>query len=258
MKTLNSARDLYNIIKLSSKSHLLEKINFKNINLMLRETANRISLINEKEKFENEVDTSGLLNLALEDMIFSFQKIKEEELLMSDQLKEARKKTITNLKNNFDTKDLKFISLREELERLFLKKNLSEISQTNMEEIIRKFDLIYDQSRELNRKNELLRAKYDHDQKYARIHKRLMEKNPLTDNESKLYNALKSLKTRTDDELLNNSGILNNEVYVKKMISRLVIDEFNNKNNFGLDLSKTEIIKNLVSSEYLNEFREKF
>ena len=41
------------------------------------------------------------------------------------------------------------------------------------------------------------------------------------------------------------------------MISRLVIDEFNNKNNFGLDLSKTEIIKNLVSSEYLNEFREK-
>ena len=85
-----------------------------------------------------------------------------------------------------------------------------------------------------------------------------MEKNPLTDNESKLYNALKSLKTRTDDELLNNSGILNNEVYVKKMISRLVIDEFNNKNNFGLDLSKTEIIKNLVSSEYLNEFREKF
>ena len=127
-----------------------------------------------------------------------------------------------------------------------------------MEEIIRKFDLIYDQSRELNRKNELLRAKYDHDQKYARIHKRLMEKNPLTDNESKLYNALKSLKTRTDDELLNNSGILNNEVYVKKMISRLVIDEFNNKNNFGLDLSKTEIIKNLVSSEYLNEFREKF
>ena len=225
---------------------------------MLRETANRISLINEKEKFENEVDTSGLLNLALEDMIFSFQKIKEEELLMSDQLKEARKKTITNLKNNFDTKDLKFISLREELERLFLKKNLSEISQTNMEEIIRKFDLIYDQSRELNRKNELLRAKYDHDQKYARIHKRLMEKNPLTDNESKLYNALKSLKTRTDDELLNNSGILNNEVYVKKMISRLVIDEFNNKNNFGLDLSKTEIIKNLVSSEYLNEFREKF
>lgn len=258
LKTLNSARDLYNIIKLSSKSHLLEKINFKNINLMLRETANRISLINEKEKFENEVDTSGLLNLALEDMIFSFQKIKEEELLMSDQLKEARKKTITNLKNNFDTKDLKFISLREELERLFLKKNLSEISQTNMEEIIRKFDLIYDQSRELNRKNELLRAKYDHDQKYARIHKRLMEKNPLTDNESKLYNALKSLKTRTDDELLNNSGVLNNEVYVKKMISRLVIDEFNNKNNFGLDLSKTEIIKNLVSSEYLNEFREKF
>ena len=46
---------------------------------------------------------------------------------------------------------------------------------------------IHDRARELERKNQLLRAKYANDAKYARIHKRLLEKGEPTPDERKLF-----------------------------------------------------------------------
>lgn len=76
--------------------------------------------------------------------------------------------------------------------------------------------------RELERKNQLLKAKYDNDEKYARLHKRLMEKDPLTDSESKLFEALKGLKKDIDEQILQNAKILENESFIEKMMMRLV------------------------------------
>lgn len=252
-KMLISARELYNVIRISDKSYMLDKLNFKNINHMYNEVSNRISLINQREIIENKIDNNAILNFALEDLIFSFKKIKEEELIISDQYKNILRKTRESLISNFDVKDFNFISLRDELQRLFGKKDLSDISESDMNENIDNLTSIYNKSKELNRKNELLKLKYDNDAKYARIHKRLMEKDPLTDNEIKLFEALKSLKKRTDDELLNNSNLLENETYVKKMISRLIIEEFNNNYKLDIDVSKTELLNNLVTQEYMNE-----
>lgn len=252
-KILVSARELYNVIRISDKSHMLDKLNFKNINYMYNEISNRISLINQREIIENKVDNNAILNFALEDIIFSFKKIKEEELVISDQYKNILRKTRESLISNFDVKDFNFISLRDELQRLFGKKDLSDISETDMNENIDNLTSIYNKSKELNRKNEMLKLKYDNDAKYARIHKRLIEKDPLTDNEIKLFEALKSLKKRTDDELLNNSNLLENENYVKKMISRLIIEEFNNNFQLNIDVSKTQLLNNLVTQEYMNE-----
>ena len=252
-KMLISARELYNVIRISDKSYMLDKLNFKNINHMYNEVSNRISLINQREIIENKVDNNAILNFALEDLIFSFKKIKEEELVISDQYKNILRKTRESLISNFDVKDFNFISLRDELQRLFGKKDLSDISESDMNENIDNLTSIYNKSKELNRKNEMLKLKYDNDAKYARIHKRLMEKDPLTDNEIKLFEALKGLKKRTDDELLNNSNLLENETYVKKMISRLIIEEFNNNYQLDIDVSKTELLNNLVTQEYMNE-----
>ena len=252
-KILISARELYNVIRISDKAHMLDKLNFKNINHMYNEVSNRISLINQREILENKVDNNAILNFALEDLIFSFKKIKEEELVISDQYKNILRKTRESLISNYDVKDFKFIFLRDELKRLFGKKDLSDISETDMNENIDNLTSIYNKSKEINRKNEMLKLKYDNDAKYARIHKRLMEKDPLTNNEIKLFEALKSLKKRTDDELLNNSNLLENETYVKKMISRLIIEEFNNNFKFDIDASKTELLNNLVTQEYMNE-----
>ena len=63
-------------------------------------------------------------------------------------------------------------------------------TKEEMESNTKTLEYIHTQAKELERKNQFLKAKYDNDAKYARIHKRLMEKDPLTDKESKLFEAL--------------------------------------------------------------------
>ena len=137
---------------------------------------------------------------------------------------------------------------------MFKKKNLSEITSEEMQENIKALELVYEESKELERKNQLLKAKYDQDAKYARIHKRLMEKDPLTDRESKLFDALKSLKKEIDEQIRQNAHILENESFVEKMILRLVISELKYKHELPLDAVRSQAINQIIVKEYMNEF----
>jgi len=254
VKVLNNARELFNVIRLSGRYEMLEKLDFNNISRLYREANNRLTLINTKEALENKVDTSSLLNIALEDVIFAFTKVKEEELILADKLKNILQKARESLGGNFDPKDPEFVSLKEELERLFEKKNLNEVTKKEMDRNIKELNKIYNKSKELERKNQLLKAKYEYDEKYARLHKRLMEKDPLTDSESKLFDALQSLKKETDTQILQNANILENESFVEKMMSRLIVDQLKNKHNLPLDVEQIKFINGLMVKEYLNEF----
>jgi len=240
---------------LSGDYEMLEKLDFQTLTVLSREANNRLALINTKEALENNVDTTNLLNIALEDVLFAFTKVKEEEMVIADQLKNTLQKTREALGDNFDPQDPVFISLKEELERLFKKKNLSEVSKEQMESNIAALNEIYNQAKELERNNQLLKAKYDNDEKYARLHKRLMEKDPLTDSESKLFDALKGLKTEVDKQIEQNANMLENESFVEKMMMRLVIEQFKNKQKLPLTASKTRHINNLLVKEYMNEYR---
>ncbi|PIB34872.1 restriction endonuclease subunit R [Reichenbachiella sp. 5M10] len=253
-KALNAAKSLYNLIRLSGNYQLLEKLDFKKLTVLSREANNHLALINKKEALESGADTNNLLNVALEDILFAFTKISEEEMILADQLKDTLRRTRENLGGNFDPADPVFVSLKEELERLFKKKNLSEISQGEMIENIDALNAINDQAKELERKNQLLRAKYDYDEKYARLHKRLMEKDPLTDSESKLFEALQGLKKEVDLKILENSKMLENENFVEKMTMKLVIDQLKNKHHINLDPATTRRVNGLLVKEYMNEF----
>ena len=200
------------------------------------------------------MDTTNLLNVALEDVIFAFTKVKEEEMVIADQLKDTLQKTREALGGNFDQKDPVFISLKEELERLFKKKNLNEVTKEEMEANIAALEIIYNKARELERKNQLLRAKYKNDEKYARLHKRLMEKDPLTDSEAKLFEALQSLKQEVDNQIQLNAKMLENESFVEKMILRLVVQQLKNKHHLPLDANRSKLINAMVVKEYMNEF----
>jgi len=257
VKVLNNAKSLYNLIRLSGNYELLDKLDFYKLTLLSREANNHLALINTKEALENNVDTSNLLNIALEDVLFAFVKVKEEEMVLADQLKNTLQKTREMLVANFDQHDPMFISLREELERLFKKKNLNEVTKEEMERNIKELETIYNAAKELERKNQLLKAKYDNDAKYARLHKRLMEKDPLTDSESKLFEALQSLKKEVDEQILQNSGMLENESFVEKMMVRLVIDQLKNKHHLNLDAQTAKNINTLIVKEYMNEYHGK-
>ena len=251
---LKNARELHNIIRLQKKYEILQKLDFNNIFKMYREANNRLMLLNTKESIENKVDTSGLLNIALEEVLFAFVKIKEEEMVLADQLKNILQKTRESLLGNFDPDDPKFITLKDELERLFRKKNLNEVDKDEMNKNIIELEKIYTSSIELQRKNLLLNAKYENDEKYTRLHKRLIERKLLTDDQSKLCEALLDLKMEIDTKIIQNANILNNESFVEQMMSKIIIDKFRNKYNFEINSENTKIINKLVTDEYINEF----
>lgn len=253
-KALNNSKALYNLIRMSGKFELLDKLDFKKLTVLSRMANDRLALINTKEALEHSVDTTNLLNTALEDVIFAFTKVKEEEMVLADELKNTLQKTREMLGGNFDPRDPEFISLKEELERLFKKKNLTEVSKDQMEANIKELNDIYTAAKELERKNQLLRAKYNNDEKYARIHKRLMEKDPLTESESKLFEALSSLKGAMDIQIEQNNKMLDNESFIEKMALRLVIEQFKNKHHISLDTSTSKRINSLLVKEYMNEY----
>ncbi|MBT3726973.1 hypothetical protein HOG21_04740 [bacterium] len=123
-------------------------------------TSNHLNLLNLKESLENNTENTNLLNMALEDVLFTFKKVSEEEMVIADKLKNTLKKTREALGSNFDQNDKEFIALYEELKRLFDKKNLDEISQEEMNKNIESLEKIYEQITDLNRRNNLLKVKY--------------------------------------------------------------------------------------------------
>tara|TARA_R110000751_G_scaffold276140_1_gene377045 strand:- start:534 stop:3605 length:3072 start_codon:yes stop_codon:yes gene_type:complete len=253
-KALNNAKELYNLIRLSGNFELLEKLDFRKLSVLSRLTNDRLALINTKIALENNVGTDNILNTALEDVIFAFTKVKEEEMVLADELKNTLQRTREMLGGNFDQKDPIFVSLKEELERLFKKKNLSEVTKEEMEANIKALNDIYDKAKKLERENQLLKAKYDYDAKYARIHKRLMEKDPLTESERKLFDALIGLKSAVDKEIMQNSKILENESYVERMVMRLVVNQFKKEQHININTSDVKRINSIIVREYMNEY----
>ena len=253
-KALGDARDLYNLIRLQGEYTLLQQLDFHKLSQLYRETCNHLDLLNLKDSIESATDTSYLLNVALEDVIFKFAKVKEEELVLADKLKNTLRQTREALAGNFDQQDPKFITLREELERLFKNKKLSEVSQEEMAVNIGALNAIHDKVKELNRQNNQLRAKYQGDAKYTRIHKRLQEHGDVTPTERRLFDALMGVKAQADEQVLQNTQLLNNETYFERMMQPIVINEFYTRQQIKLTPDASRTINQLVVAEYMNEF----
>jgi type I restriction enzyme R subunit len=253
-KALENAKGLYNIIRLLGYYELLEKIDFLKLNTLYKETINHLALLNSKEALENDLEHTNILNIALEDVIFHFTKISEEELILADELRNTLRQTREAFAFNFDKKDPDYISLYEELKRLFKMKKLDEVTQDEMKANIGTLQKIYGKIRELNRKNNLIKSKFNEDAKFARIHKRLLEKKSLTQPESAIYEALKQIKARADMQVLQNTPLLKNENYFSGQMMLLVIDQLQNKNKFKINAESSKYINNLVVKEYLDEF----
>lgn len=251
-RALNEAKSLYNLIRLSGSYELLDKLDFKNLAALSREANGHLALINTKENLEQGVNTTSLLNVALEDVVFAFSKIKEEEMILADKLRDTLRKARESLANNFDKKDPEFISLKEELERIFNKKNLTDMGLELIDSNIKELDSVYVKAVELQRKNSLLQAKYENDAKYARLHKRLLEKDPLTESESKLFEALSNLKQEVDSQILKNTKMLDNEGFAEKLLLRLVAQ--NIMKPFNITPARTRSINSILLKEYMNEY----
>ncbi|MCY4329926.1 MAG: hypothetical protein OXC48_07610, partial [Endozoicomonadaceae bacterium] len=252
-KVLDEAKELYNFIRLQDRSEYQQVLDFKKLEVLLKTTNDRLNLLNLKENLEKDSENLNILNVALEDMLFEFFKINEEELVLADELKNILRQTRETLNKNFDQQDPEFITLKEELERLFKKKKLNEVTQSEMNQNIGALNKIYAKVKELNRKNDLLQQKCQGDKKYTRIHKRLLRRDDLSATEEKISAALTGIKQNVDEQVLNNTHILNNESYFTKKIMPAVIQQFEAQ-GINLNLEILHYINKLVVTEYMKEF----
>ncbi|EJG1668935.1 type I restriction endonuclease subunit R [Vibrio parahaemolyticus] len=255
---LADARSLYNLIRLQGEYDFLDELDFAKLNVLYRETSNHLDLLNLKQDLEQGTDTTHLLHRALEDVIFKFVKIGEEELVLADQLKNTLRQTREALASNFDQQDPKFINLKDELERLFKKKNLSEVTQDEMVANIDALNKIHQRVKELNRQNNQLRQKYLGDTKYARLHKRLyerqQERRDITDSERKIFEALLGVKEDADSQVLDNTSVLDNESYFERHLLPKVHNRFIKQQSIPLNAEAVRYVNHLVVAEYLKEF----
>ncbi|MBI9032807.1 type I restriction endonuclease subunit R [bacterium] len=253
-KALENAKGLYNLIRSQDNADLLNKLDFKKLNDLYKETVNHLALLNAKDDLANNIDNTNLINIALEDVIFHFTKISEAELILADELKNNLRKTREAFELNQDKKDIEYVNLYEELKRLLEKNKLSEVSQSEMKGNIGLLNKIYDKIKELNRKNNLIKTKYNNDVKFMRIHKRLLELGDYSKNEVKIFNALIKVKESADSQVLMNYNMLNNIDFFDGAMSKIVVEKFNKEEKFAMKSKTAKYINNLIVNEYLKEF----
>tara|TARA_B100000886_G_scaffold40266_1_gene24904 strand:- start:3168 stop:6164 length:2997 start_codon:yes stop_codon:yes gene_type:complete len=247
VKVLKNSKDLKNQILSSSNSNLVEKfsgVDFKFLNSLYIIAKSRFDIISFTDSSENS-DTINLLNVVLNDFSFSFDKVGEYELILTDKFRSAFENVRLSLIDNFDKNDPEWITLKDEFDNIFKEKNINEMDQEHISLKIDSLNNLFKKSNELNSKNNILKFKYNGDEKYAKTHKRLKSEGKMST--KNLVDTLTLIKNGIDDLIINNSKILNNrnyfEIESKRIISLL------NKN---WEISDVEYIADFIFKEYYN------
>lgn len=253
VRALASARELHNLIRLGGHDELRDLLDFDRLRLLHIEAQNALAALNLKRQLDQAHDASSLLNQALEDVIFRFEKVGEAELKLADELKDILRRTRETLGATQDPADPKWIALKEELERLFKARKLSEIGQEEMQANIASLADIERRARALENDNANLQARYSGDAKLMRVHKRLVESSRPAGGQVSLHAALTDVKEAVDTAVLGNRQLLGNPDYFEKQLMPVIVRAFRKAQPPGPDVATCRRINQLLLAEYLNE-----
>lgn len=252
VKALASARELHNLIRLGGYTELAGLLDFHKLRQLHGEAQNALAALNLKQQLDDAHDTSGLLNQALEDVIFKFEKVGESELKLADELKDILRRTREALAATLDPQDPAWITLKQELERLFKAKKLSETGQGDMQANMAALRDIENRTRDLNNANANLAARYGGDAKLMRVHKRLLESHRLGDNQTRLHAALSGIKHDLDGAVLGSRELLANRAFFERSVMPIVMRNFHDSPPEP-DADTRRLIQQLLVKEYLDE-----
>ncbi len=252
-KALEDYKTLHNLIRLFGYDDLYEHFDVDKSILLLNEVVNRISIINFKHNVQNSEDMSGVLNMALDQIDFQFRKINEEELVIADAFRNSLEKTRMELiERCLDPQDVEYISLLDELKRIFKKKNIEELTSDEMKSMMEELDDLRKRAEKHNRADEMLAAKYGGDAKYMRTHKRIMSDSTPIGDQITVFKVLMNIKDITDDKISRNENILDNQPYFLKEL-RPVIKGACREQNIEITRSQLEFLDMCISKEYFTE-----
>ena len=252
-QALENYKSMYNLIRLYGYEDLYEHFNVENAIKCLNEVNNRISIVNLKNSIDSSEDMTQVLNMALDQIDFQFRKIKEEELLIADAFRDTLEKTRREIVDKcLDPKDPEYISLLDELKRVFKKKNIEELTADEMRQIMDELDSLKKKAERRNIADRMLAAKYSGDVKYMRTHKRIMGSPPSIADAITVHRILMTVKTETDNQIAHNENILDNEEYFIKSLQPIIYKACIGE-NVKPERQQLLFIDNCLSKEYISE-----
>lgn len=226
---------------------------------LITEVTHRIERINQVENTEHEANVSGIINIVLSELEFKFKKGAPEEMrIIVNDIRERCERVQAEFEANFDTKDANYVILADEFREYFRKKGFVPKDAADAKESIKYMDEVMKKIREINRRNRILKSKYNGDERFARIHKRIEEQNKrrerpiISKAEFEIAENLAKVKQDIDDMLFLDINKLDNDKAFRQDVLAIIGKVFL-KMEIKTDVGDRKFISNLITTEYLQQ-----
>lgn len=271
-KTLISARDYTNIVRTFGDDDLkaeFSKLEIYMVNQLLAEVQRHIDILNQKEYFERSDETKQMINEAMANIQFSFNKIgtDEMEIVSAAQLQEKWEYTIHSFTINDDLEDPEFITLREAFMKRFKEHGFEIDSVAKFNEQAKALDDFIKKLSDLKKKNRALASKYNGDMKFARVHKRVRETNalrePTTDmpvisyQDIQIVTALYKIKMDIDQKVYDRNDILKKDAYFEQTVMKELTESMKSLDIPG-NRSDRVFLQKCISKQYLEQYKNTY
>lgn len=243
------------------------KLEITKLPQLLSEVQRRIGIINQKEAFSTSDETKTLINEAMMDIEFTFSKIGQEEMRLISggmELKDKWQRTISSFTQNFDQDDPEFISLRDVFMERFKEHGFVIDSIAKFNEETQALDEIIVRLQELQKRNNVLLKKYNGDEKFARVHKRIREANKQREEkgqkpmfsflDDEIASILNIIKKDVDAKVYDRNDILKKDAYFNRTVMTLVNGCLYQFPQIKPEMDDYKFIQTRISQQYINQY----
>ena len=231
---LSDAKALMNQVRSFGDAELKQRFEAMQVNSvpsLISEVTHRIQRINLLESTDHKADVSGIIREALAMMEFEFRCRGTEELeIVYNDLRERYERVEQEFASNIDNEAEDFILLSEAFRQYFAKRGFTPDTVAAARDDIGYMDAVMKKIKAINTANKVLQSKYNNDEKFVRLHKRIREENlrrdgvtpperPLISREDiEIARALGAIKQGVDEQVYNDWHKVLNEGYFDQMV----------------------------------------
>ena len=261
VRSLEDMRSLQNMLT-AQGSEAEAVVEISDIHNLIKAARNRLDLLGFIDNADEKSNTRQLLNVALENIEFSFEKRGEGELEIQEQYRQSVEHARRQLQACMDTEDPEYRSILEEFLRLFRRKEMESQEEFNMHDKVQNVNDILKRIKRLNERDALEAIKYNGDTKFVRVEKRLKEKDKeeiehktsprnyaWTEEKEKMTVILLAIKEDMDDVYFHNQAILEVPAYFKRNILTYVTRHFK-EGQINTDREVRKYVSEVINREY--------
>lgn len=249
---------------------MLVEMEAKNSNFanLLTVVNDRIARLNMQEQMEHSEDVHDMVNYILSEMEYQFKQKGNEELkfIWDDELQEKLTRVIEEFESNFDHEEHEFKKLIESFKKYYREKGFQPQSRQEILEKIQYLDGVMKILREINHRNILLKHKFNEDERYVRIYKRIDEQNAkrkmnepfiISKVEMDRVDALNKIRENIDEIIFDNNNCMENEAYFNKQVMVRISHTLRALNLAqSATLSDKQEIQRLIVREYTMQYKQ--